>query len=73
MPTVVKVNGVVNNYPGQEVNIDKLVPSMPYDQMIHNYVNTQLGLSMKRKIYQFSNQYYDNFTLLNIHLSIRET
>ncbi len=37
---------------------------MPYDQMIYNYVNTQLGMSMKRKIYQFSNPYYDNFHVL---------
>lgn len=63
-PTEVRVDNTITRYPGQEVNIDELDPSMPYDQMIYNYVNTQLGMSMKRKIYQFSNQYYDNFHVI---------
>lgn len=60
-PTVVRVDGAVTNYPGQNTKIDSIDENMPYDQMIYNYVNTQLGVSMKRKIYQFSNPYYDNF------------
>lgn len=59
-PTEVYVDGVLNNHPDEEVVIDEIDSSMPYDQMIYNYVNTQVGLSMERKIYQFSNQYYDN-------------
>lgn len=60
-PTEVRVDGVLSNYPNQQVNIDEIDPSMPYDQMIYSYVNTEIGMSMKRKIYQFSNPYYDNF------------
>jgi hypothetical protein len=63
-PTEVRVDEALTHYPGQAVNIDQLDPSMPYDQMIYNYVNTQIGMSMKRKIYQFSNPYYDNFHII---------
>ena len=63
-PTEVRVDGDITYYPGQEVNIDIIDPNMPYDQMIYNVVNTQMGMSMKRKIYQFSNPYYDNFHVL---------
>ncbi|MBU0474543.1 MAG: exo-alpha-sialidase [Bacteroidetes bacterium] len=63
-PTEVRVDGALSNYPGQQVTIDELDPSMPYDQMLYNYVNTELGMSMKRKIYQFSNPYYDNFHVI---------
>ena len=63
-PTNVLVDNNPSHYPGQEVTIDEIDPNMPYDQMIYNYVNTQLGMSMKRKIYQFSNPYYDNFHVI---------
>ncbi len=63
-PTEVRVDNTITRYPGQEVNIDEIDPTLPYDQMIYNYVNTQLGMSMKRKIYQFSNEYYDNFHVI---------
>jgi len=63
-PTEVRVDNGITRYPGQEVNIDEIDATMPYDQMIYNYVNTQLGMSMKRKIYQFSNVYYDNFHVI---------
>jgi len=63
-PTEVRVDGALSNYPGQQVSIDEIDPNLPYDQMIYNYVNTELGMSMKRKIYQFSNPYYDNFHVI---------
>jgi type IX secretion system substrate protein len=59
-PTEVYVDGNLNYHPDEEVSIDEIDSSMPYDQMIYNYVNTQMGMSMERKIYQFSNPYYDN-------------
>lgn len=63
-PTEVRVDGALTHIPGQEVNIDEIFPDMPYDQMIYNYVNTQMGMSMKRRIFQFSNSYYDNFHVI---------
>jgi hypothetical protein len=63
-PTKVLVDNNPSHYPGQAVTIDEIDETMPYDQMIYNYVNTQLGMSMKRKIYQFSNPYYDNFHVI---------
>jgi hypothetical protein len=46
-----------------EMTID---PSLPYDRMIYNVVNTQLGITMKRKIYQFSQEYHDNYIIHDI-------
>ncbi|MBU0475526.1 MAG: hypothetical protein KKF62_15360 [Bacteroidetes bacterium] len=63
-PTEVRVDDALTGYPGQEVNIDIIDPNLISDQMIYNYVNTQIGMSMKRKIYQFSNPYYDNFHVI---------
>ncbi|PID59441.1 MAG: hypothetical protein CR986_06100 [Ignavibacteriae bacterium] len=40
--------------------------SMPYDQMLYNVVNTQIGITMKRKIFQFSNEYHSNYIVQDI-------
>lgn len=67
---------VVSKFSAPEVTVDGLEsfaetfianddmeidPSLPYDRMIYNEVNTQLGITLKRKIYQFSQQYHDNY------------
>ena len=43
--------------------IDELNPNQPYDKMIYSEVNTMLGATVKRKIYQFSQQYHDNYII----------
>jgi hypothetical protein len=45
----------------KNVEIDSIDPNMPYDRLIVNTVNNLLGLTLERKIYQFSNPYFDNF------------
>lgn len=45
------------------VEIEKVDPNLPYDRMIYNVVNTQLGATIKRKIYQFSQEYHDNYII----------
>ena len=35
--------------------------NLPYDQMLYNVVNTQIGLTMKRKLFQYSNKYNNNY------------
>lgn len=58
-PTVVTVDGVPSI--GKDVEIDSYDESMPWDRMIINKVATQLGVTMERKIFQFSQQYNDNY------------
>ena len=43
------------------IEVDEVDPDMEADLMIYNKVNTQLGLTMERKIMQFSNQFHDNY------------
>ncbi len=38
-----------------------LIPILFADRMIINNVNTQVGISMTRRIFQFSQQYHDNY------------
>ncbi|PJA96225.1 MAG: hypothetical protein CO129_07655 [Ignavibacteriales bacterium CG_4_9_14_3_um_filter_34_10] len=45
------------------VEIEKIDPTLPYDRMIYNEVNTQLGATVKRKIYQFAQEYHDNYII----------
>ena len=58
-PPVVEVDGVVSEQ--ETVEIDSINPAMPYDRLIINEVNNLLGLTMHRKIFQFSDPYFDNF------------
>jgi hypothetical protein len=50
-----------------DLSIDKSVdnnavdPSLFADRVIVNNVNTQIGISMTRRIFQFSQQYHDNY------------
>ncbi len=43
------------------IEVDEVDPNMEADLMIYNKVNTQLWLTMERKIMQFSNPYHDNY------------
>lgn len=45
----------------KDVEIDEVDPSLIADRMIVNTVNTQLGITMTRKIMQFSQEYHDNY------------
>ncbi|MCU7496870.1 MAG: hypothetical protein HF314_14815 [Ignavibacteria bacterium] len=56
----------VDNNPSFEktVEIDEVNPDLPYDRLIVNKVNTLLGITMERKIFQFSNPYHDNYIVM---------
>ncbi len=45
----------------KDAQIDDIDFSMKWDREIYNVVNTQLGLTMTRKIFQFSQKYHDNY------------
>ncbi len=42
-------------------DVDEVVDTLKADRMLYNVVNTSIGITMTRKIYAFSNPYYDNF------------
>jgi len=58
-PTNVYVDGNLSYQ--KNVEVDKVDDKLLYDRMIENVVNNQLGLTMTRKIFQFSQQYHDNY------------
>jgi len=58
-PTIVTVDGVPSA--GKDLVIDRFDENIKWDRMIVNKVATQIGVTMERKIFQFSQQYNDNY------------
>lgn len=50
----------------KNVEIDDIKPDLPYDRVIINKVNTLLGITMERKIFQFSDTYNDNYIVHDV-------
>lgn len=46
--------------------VDRVDPSLRSDAMIYSEVNTLLGLTVIRRIHQFSNEYHDNYHLVEV-------
>jgi hypothetical protein len=59
---VVTVDGVKSYL--QRVTLDTIDPNMKADRMIINEANTLIGLTMQRKIMQFSNPQHDNYVVM---------
>ncbi len=62
-PPVVLVDGDVSEPDAGMVN-DRVDPDLISDRAIFSTVNTLLGVTMQRNIYQFSNEYHDNYHVL---------
>ena len=60
-PPVVNVDGI-HSY-GKAVENDGIDPMMLADRMILNIINTELGITMERKILGFSHQDHDNYII----------
>ncbi len=60
-PTEVSVDGNLSYQ--KDVQIDEIDPSLIWDRMLVNTINTQLGITMTRKIFQFSQQFNDNYII----------
>ncbi|HAB54536.1 MAG TPA: hypothetical protein DCE80_20545 [Ignavibacteriales bacterium] len=56
---------IVNTIPSQiyPYQLDEVNPDLPCDRMIYNLLNTQLGITVERKIYQFSQEYHSNYLI----------
>lgn len=48
----------------EDLQIDHVDPNLPCDVMHYNEVNTQIGVTMKRKIFQFSQPFHDNYIVI---------
>ncbi|MCB9248876.1 MAG: hypothetical protein H6613_10215 [Ignavibacteriales bacterium] len=60
-PSTIRVDGAESYFVKTVIEDENIKPDMPYDQMLYNVVNTQMGMTMKRKIFQFSGEYFNNF------------
>ena len=54
-----QVKGAVTE--GKPYTVDEVDPTMPWDREIVNVVGTQLGVTMTRRIFQFQNQFHENY------------
>lgn len=45
----------------KNVEVDKVDPTLAFERMIYNKINTLLGLTIERKIFGFSDPYHDNY------------
>jgi hypothetical protein len=62
-PPDVLANGNVSE--GKTIDNDRVDPTQKADRMIINEVNTAIGITMTRKIMQFSNQFHDNYMIFD--------
>ncbi|MEM8559351.1 MAG: T9SS type A sorting domain-containing protein [Bacteroidota bacterium] len=62
-PTVVTVDGG-RFAPEAEMVVDAVDPTLEADYVLVNEVNTLLGLTMERRILQFSQDYHDNYHVI---------
>ncbi len=57
----------VDNTPASKLDflerIDIVDPDLPAERLLYNVVNTGIGITMKRRIYAFSQQYNDNYVI----------
>lgn len=61
--TVVTVDGD-QSFPSAEMIADRVDPSIPSDVMLLSRVNTLLGVTMERRVYQFSQQFHDDYHII---------
>ncbi|MEM1117134.1 MAG: hypothetical protein AAGJ11_11555, partial [Bacteroidota bacterium] len=61
--TVVTVDGD-QSFPSAEMIADRIDPSIPSDVMLVNRVNTLLGVTFERRVYQFSQQFHDDYHVI---------
>lgn len=66
-PTEVYVDG--NLTFKLEQTVDTVDPSIPGDRMIYAKFNTAIGITVERKVHQFSQQYHDNYHIFEITLT----
>ncbi len=64
-PPPVYVDGIPS-LPEAYTAPDEIDPTLKADQMLHTIADTYIGIRVDRKIYQFSQQYHDNYHVLDL-------
>ena len=59
-PPTVYVDGVNITAPYAE-DVDRVDPTIPSDRIVTNTINTACGLTIRREVYAFSQQYHDDY------------
>ncbi|MFN3596038.1 MAG: hypothetical protein ACK41D_02060 [Rubricoccaceae bacterium] len=65
---VVTVDGD-QSFPEAEMISDRVDPDLPADAMLVSRINTLLGLTVERRVYAFSQQYHDNYHIIEYVLT----
>jgi len=60
---VVTVDGD-QSFPSAEMIVDRVDPTIPSDVMLNSEFNTLLGVTVQRRVYQFSQQYHDDYHVI---------
>jgi len=58
---IVLVDGTLASHTVYMDEVNDVNPNINADRMIYNVVNTSIGVTLKRKIYAFSNTYHENY------------
>ncbi len=58
---LVLVDGIPAGFLDYMDFVDEVDPNLPADRILYNIVNTQIGITVKRTIYAFSQQYHNNY------------
>ena len=66
--TVVTVDGD-QSFPSAAMVVDRVDPDMEADFMLVSVVNTLLGITMERRVMQFSQEYHDNYHVIEYVLT----
>ncbi|MBX2821035.1 MAG: T9SS type A sorting domain-containing protein [Rhodothermaceae bacterium] len=61
--TIVEVNGTPST--DNEAVLDDIDPSIPADRMVHTVHNMSMGITVDRKAYAFTNEYHDNYHIVD--------
>ncbi len=62
---LVEVDGEAASAIDFDDNVDEFDPDLVADRILYNTVNSSTGITMHRKIYGYSQQYHDNFFILD--------
>ncbi|NOX89054.1 MAG: fibronectin [Calditrichaeota bacterium] len=58
---------LVDGFPASPLDymdeVDEIDPDLPADRMLYNVVNTQIGVTVTRRVYAYSQQNHDNYLI----------
>ncbi len=64
LPSPVYVDGVESYAKFVEITEEDVDAELPFDRLLINEVNTQMGVTVKREIFQFSEEYHNDYIVI---------